>query len=238
MLPVLIIEQDATLPGHGLLGQRIAAAGLERASVNAWSDDLATVDPTRYSAVIAMGGNASAFDVENDPWLLGVQDLFERTIAAATPAFGICLGGQVLARTLGADVRIGETGEYGWHEISPLPAAADDPVLSALTQRSGTMQWHRDTFDVPAGAVRLAESTTTANQAFRFGASAWGIQFHPEVEVDVFDTWQANHPGAAAAIGMTLTEMRAAVVRGCDASRAWRSDLFDRFLAVAKGNTR
>ena len=236
--PVLILEQDADLPGHGLLGLRIDAGGLTRHSVGVWKDDLTAIDPRSYSAIVALGGKASAYDDDGHPWLSDAQDLLRRATHGGTPVLGICLGGQVLARALGAEVRPAELGEYGWGEISPLPAAAADPVFSALTTRSGTYQWHGDVFDVPPGATRLAESDVTANQAFRFGENSWGIQFHPEVEPDVFDTWNANHPGASDASGLSLAELRAIVVRECDASRAWRTDLFDRFLAVATNRER
>ena len=234
MRPVLIIEQDAKLPGHGLLGDRIDLAGMERESTDAWSDDLNALDPADYSAIVAMGGNPSAFDIETYPWLLGVENLLLRAIADETPVLGICLGGQVLARALGAEVRIGDVGEYGWYEISPTPEAANDPVLVALRAPSGSLSWHRDVFELPTGATRLASSPAAPNQAFRFGASAWGLQFHPEVEPDVFDLWQSNHPGAAEITGLTPEVLKATVVKGCAESRGWRSELFDRFLAVAQ----
>ena len=234
MRPVLIIEQDAKLPGHGLLGDRIDHAGMERVSTDAWSDDLSALDPSDYSAIVAMGGNPSAFDIETYPWLLGVEDLLLRAIANETPVLGVCLGGQVLARALGAEVRIGDVGEYGWYEISPEPEAANDPVLAALRAPSGSLSWHRDVFELPEGATLLASSPAAPNQAFRFGASAWGLQFHPEVEPDVFDLWQSNHPGAAEITGLTPEVLKATVVKGCAESRGWRSELFDRFLAVAR----
>ena len=234
MRPVLIIEQDAELPGHGLLGERIDHAGVERVSTNAWSDDLSTLDPTAYSAIVAMGGKPSAFDIETYPWLPGVEDLMLRAIAVDTPLLGLCLGGQVLARALGAEVRIGDVGEYGWYEISPAPEAATDPVLGALRVPSGSLSWHRDVFELPEGATRLASSPAAPNQAFRFGSSSWGLQFHPEVEPDVFNLWQSNHPGSAELTGLTPEVLKATVFNGCAESRAWRSELFDRFLAVAR----
>lgn len=234
MRPVLIIEQDAELPGHGLLGERIHHAGFERVSTNAWSDDLGILDPSHYVAIVAMGGKPSAFDIETYPWLLGVEDLMLRAIAVETPVLGVCLGGQVLARALGAEVRISDVAEYGWYEISPSPEAADDPVLAALRAPSGSLSWHRDVFDLPAGATRLASSPAVPNQAFRFGTSAWGLQFHPEVEPDVFNLWQSNHPGSAVLTGLTPEVLKASVVKGCAESRVWRSELFDRFLAVAR----
>jgi GMP synthase (glutamine-hydrolysing) len=110
---------------------------------------------------------------------------------------------------------------------------AGDPVLGHLSEPTGVFSWHVDIFDLPAGATQLATGELTEQQAFRFG-SAWGLQFHPEVDGDLFATWLAAHP----ALDMTDAEkerLRAEVRAGSERSAAFIERLFDGFLGQAAG---
>ena len=124
--------------------------------------------------------------------------------------------------------------EGGWIPISPSPGLNGDPVLGHLKEPTGVFSWHVDIFDLPEGATQLATGDVTEQQAFRYGR-AWGLQFHPEVDGDLFAVWLAAHP----ALEMSEEEkerLRAEVRAGSDASREFIEQLFDGFLAQARAS--
>ena len=104
------------------------------------------------------------------------------------PVLGICLGAQLLARALGAEVRPGGAPEIGFAPVEV--AAPGDPLLGGLAPGAEVLHWHGDVFDLPDGAEHLASSARTACQAFRAG-NAWGVLFHPEADLALVEAWLA-----------------------------------------------
>jgi GMP synthase (glutamine-hydrolysing) len=120
------------------------------------------------------------------------------------PYFGVCLGAQLLAASLGAPVRTGDMPEVGVLPVSLTAEGRADPVLSVLGPEFPALQWHGDTFGIPAGAVCLAESPAYPHQAMRFGEAAYAVQFHVEVTDEMFAEWgrvPAYAASAQAALG-------------------------------------
>jgi GMP synthase (glutamine-hydrolysing) len=101
---------------------------------------------------------------------------------------GVCLGAQLLARGLGARVYRGPATEMGLAPIALTDGGPADMLLTPFDGRA-VLHWHNDTFDLPAGATRLASTAITPNQAFRFGARAWGVQFHVECDRAMRREW-------------------------------------------------
>jgi GMP synthase (glutamine-hydrolysing) len=145
--------------------------------------------PGSFDAIVAMGGPMSVNDDAELPWLTDEKRLIAESVRAGVPYFGACLGVQLLAASLGARVYAGPEPEVG---VLPVTLTADgvaDPLFAGLPQTFPTLQWHGDTFDLPAGATRLASSPAYPNQAFRYGPLAYGIQFHVEVLPDMAREW-------------------------------------------------
>jgi len=229
--PVLVIEQEHSLRGLGLLRERLDASGLPYRSLRAWDEQLDDLDLNDFAAVIPMGGNAHAWDEDGVPLLKTERLLLRNAVEEGVPVFGICLGAQLLARAFGGEVRKAEEPEIGWVDIVPTEEAADDPIFSRLEDPTGVYQWHNDVFEPPPGSRLLARSALAPNQAFRVdGADAWGIQFHPEATPDLWELWIARHPEEVREAGVDVEALRAAVYRGAEESLSVRSALFDAFL--------
>ena len=231
MKPILVIEQEHSLRGLGLLGERLEASGLAYRSLHAWDERIEDVDAGGVGALIPMGGNAHAWDEEAVPLLRSERLLLEQAVERGVPVLGICLGAQVLTRALGGEVTRAPEPERGWLEIMPTGAAADDPLFGHLEEPTGVYQWHYDVFEPPTGAQILAKSAQVPNQAFRVeDADVWGIQFHPEATPELWELWIARHPVEVAESGVDIDVLRAAVYTGAERSLAFRTRFFDAFI--------
>ena len=142
-----------------------------------------------FDAIIAMGGPMSVNDDAMLPWLTAEKRWVRQAVLAGQPYWGVCLGAQLLAASLGARVYAGPKPEVGIMPVYLTSAAHDDPVFSGLPHELLTFQWHGETFDLPDGAVLLATSPAYPNQAFRWKKKAYGIQFHVEISADLAKQW-------------------------------------------------
>ena len=122
------------------------------------------------------------------PWLIEETLAIRHAVEADKAVLGVCLGGQLLAKALDAQVHLGSATEIGLIPITLTDAGKADPLFEGLSQVEA-IEWHDDTFDIPDGAVALARSLSCANQAFRFGQRAYGLQFHPEVSPAMLEEW-------------------------------------------------
>lgn len=173
--------------------------------------------------VLAMGGPMSVHDEAEHPWLAGEKRWIAAAVQAGVPYLGVCLGAQLLAASLGAPVHAGETPEVGVLPVAVTAAARSDPVLGALGDEFPALQWHGDTFGIPAGAVHLARSGAYPNQAFRFGETAYAVQFHVEVTGQMLAEWRqvpAYEKSAEAVLGASGFETLAAEFAAARASMA------------------
>jgi GMP synthase (glutamine-hydrolysing) len=137
-------------------------------------------DPDAFDWLIVMGGPMGVHDAGEYPWLREEKRLVERAIDAGRVVVGICLGAQLVAEALGADVYEADEPEVGWFPVEATPAAADSPVFADLGEAYEAFHWHGDTFDLPAGATRTARTDSCANQAFVYDDRVVGLQFHLE----------------------------------------------------------
>lgn len=147
--------------------------------------------------LIVMGGPMNVDEVDRYPFLLPEIQLIEAAIKDGKPVLGICLGAQLMAKALGADVYQHSVREVGWRPIEVTAAAAADPLFRQFPKRFNVMQWHGDTFDLPKDAVHLARSSACENQAFRWGNNAYALQFHLEATPEMVSSWCRSKGGAA-----------------------------------------
>jgi GMP synthase-like glutamine amidotransferase len=187
----------------------------------------------RFDAIVAMGGPMSANDEAELPWLVAEKALIADSVRAGTPFWGVCLGVQLLASSLGARVWAGDEPEVGVLPVDLTDEALADPLFAGLPRSLPALQWHGDTFELPEGAVRLAGSSAYPNQAFRF-RNAYGLQFHLEVSTAMALEW-AEVPEYDAALRRVLgpdgteTILRLVEERAGEMLQLGRT-LFERFV--------
>jgi GMP synthase-like glutamine amidotransferase len=140
-------------------------------------------------ALLVFGGPMNVDEHARFPWLAPETAAIRQAALGGLPVFGVCLGAQLLARALGAPVTRNPVPEVGLLEVDLTDAGTSDPLFAGWPRRAPVVQWHSDTFALPAGATLLATSPACRNQAFRYGECAYGLQFHPEVTADMVSEW-------------------------------------------------
>jgi GMP synthase-like glutamine amidotransferase len=185
---VLVVENFVGTP-LGALAPVLAEAGVETDIRRAWQGEAVPNGPEGHDGLIVLGGEQSAVDDADHPYLKSLADLTRKFGAADKPVLGICLGAQLVARGHGATNILGRPIEFGWHDVTPTEAGRSDPVIAAIGTGAPLFHWHLDTFTLPPGAVHLATSRQTEIQAFRVGRATYGIQFHFEADRKLVDAW-------------------------------------------------
>ncbi len=133
--------------------------------------------PGDVDLVIVMGGPMSVNDEADYPWLAAEKAFLRDAVGAGAAVVGICLGAQLIASALGAVVRPAEQPEIGWFDIH---ATSVTTGCFRFPSRVPVLHWHGETFELPPGAILLADSPACENQAFQIGARVLGLQFHLE----------------------------------------------------------
>lgn len=133
------------------------------------------------AGLIVMGGPMGVYEDAEYSFLRDEMRLIECTLKMGKPVLGVCLGSQLLAAVLGAQVTKGENKELGWHRVTLTDDAAHDTLFAGLPREFWPFHWHGDVFPLPMDALLLASSRQTPCQAFRHGKNAYGILFHLEV---------------------------------------------------------
>lgn len=218
------IVQHVAYEGSGLIATLARARGLTL-DVRRMDRGESLPELDGLAGLVVMGGPMGVHDGAEHDWLERERELLAGAVARELSVLGVCLGSQQLAAALGARVHAGPQPEIGFGDVELTAEGRRDPVLGETRGRLPVMHWHADTFELPAGAVGLARSEHYANQAFRAGRRAYGLQFHVELDRELADTLRAHLPA-----GVTLDEERRVGVER--AGRAVLARFFDIALGV------
>jgi GMP synthase-like glutamine amidotransferase len=183
---MLLVLQHIACEPPGAYEDELRARGIEFARV-----ELDVGEPLpdwrQFEAIVAMGGPMGAYE-DDLPWMKPEKRLIADAVHAGLPYWGVCLGAQLVAASLGAGVHPGPAPEVGVLSVHLTSEAAADPVFATLPTEFPALQWHSDTFELPAGATRLAYSPAYEQQAFVF-KNAYALQFHLEVSSSLATEW-------------------------------------------------
>jgi GMP synthase-like glutamine amidotransferase len=143
-------------------------------------------------ALAIMGGPMNIYQHRDYPWLPEEKQFIERAIKLGIGVFGVCLGAQLIADVLGAKVTQNTQIEIGWFDVTRTPEAAGSPIAKALPERFRAFHWHADTFEIPSGATRLAQSEACANQAFSYAQHVLAMQCHLDYSAESIEKMLAH----------------------------------------------
>jgi GMP synthase (glutamine-hydrolysing) len=244
MSRIMVLKHVAAEP-LGLLDPMIRDRGHRIRYVNFQRHPDARPSLDRYQALVVLGGPMNVGENERHPHLQVECELIEQALARGIPILGICLGAQLLAHVLGARVAPARRPEIGWYTVRPrLPAAQADPVLHPLEDEHPVFQWHGHGFDIPDGATHLAESEDCPGQAMSYQDTAWGFQFHLELDEGLIRRWM-NSPSylaelRASGLGHTPEKILADTQQFLPPTRRLAERVFGNWLdrVAPNGNSR
>jgi len=226
---LIVIQNDPEVP-LGAYADYLAELGVKYRTVHTYVGE-ALPPLMEASAIIVLGGAMGVHDTDRHPFLAGVKSFIRAALEREVPFLGICLGGQLLADVLGARVTANSPyGEKGTLPVTLTGAGAVDPLFAGLDRQFVSFQWHNDSFAIPVGAVHLASSPACPNQAFRIGTSAFGTQFHPEMNRQIVAEWSSWTPATAARTSEFLSRFDSRAAEYRSASRC----LLANFLRIAR----
>ncbi|WP_348676016.1 type 1 glutamine amidotransferase [uncultured Abyssibacter sp.] len=181
--------QHVPYEGPGSISEWMAHRGIPFPAVALWNNE-PLPDPASLDLLVVMGGPMNVDETDAHPWLLAERRFIRDAIDAGVRVLGICLGAQLIARALGAEVRRGPRQEVGWFPIHRI-AGATHPLFDDLPDELMAYHWHGDTFDLPDGAIHIAGSQRYPNQAFAWGDHVIALQCHlettPQSARDIID---------------------------------------------------
>ncbi len=137
-------------------------------------------EPDAFDCLVVMGGPMGVHDNDTYDWLTGEKRFIEQVLKQDKKVLGICLGAQLIADVLGASVFANDRKEIGWFPVTRANGVDQTDFKEFFPEQFFAFHWHGDTFDLPTGALHLAQSEATANQAFFYPPACIGLQFHLE----------------------------------------------------------
>ena len=221
----------------GLIAEVFAELGVPYRYVNLYETVPEEIRFSDWSGLVVMGGPMNVDETSRYPFLAAEVRWIRGAVDAQLPVLGVCLGSQLLAKSLGARVYPNPVKEIGWYDIQLTDAAAGDRLFGECRATETVFQWHGDTFDLPPGAVLLARSHDCLQQAFRHGAAAYGLQFHLETTAAMIEDWLADPAMSAeleqyGADAAAAIRRRTAVVAPLMLALGWR--VFVRFAELCR----
>ncbi|MBV4356629.1 type 1 glutamine amidotransferase [Pinibacter aurantiacus] len=144
-----------------------------------------------FDGLVVMGGPMGVYEEELYEWMAAEKTFIKYAIGAGKKVLGICLGSQLVASVLGANVYPNNGKEIGWFDVSVKPGL-DIWLGKDIETVFTTFHWHGDTFDLPEGCINHINSPACENQFFTQGENVAAIQFHPEATSETVNAMVEN----------------------------------------------
>jgi len=190
VLVVMHVENE----GPGVLAEVLEASGASVQVVHLNRGERLP-EPGAQDAALILGGPMNVYEESIHPFLREEDRFLRDAVERGLPVLGICLGAQLIAKAAGAAVTKNRVKEVGWYTVSLTEDGVRDPLFRELPPSLTVLQWHEDTFGIPAAGTLLATGRSCLNQAFRIGNS-WGLQFHLEVDRPMLKDWFGGAPAS------------------------------------------
>ncbi|MGZ8566387.1 MAG: type 1 glutamine amidotransferase [Actinomycetota bacterium] len=233
--PIVLVRNDV-VDTLGVAPRALAEAGAETRLWEALNGHPAP-DLDGVGGLVVFGSTYNVEHADEQPFIQQVGAVSRAAIDRGIPFLGVCFGAQLLAWTMGAEVKKAPVREVGFEPLRPLHAASVDPILSHYEMGDPVFQWHMDTFDLPDDAELLASGDFITNQAFRVGDHAWGVQFHFEVDAAEIALWLdafSREGDLLEEWGKTRTQVEQEATAYADAHERKGTEVFRRFAAFAQ----
>jgi GMP synthase (glutamine-hydrolysing) len=234
--PVVAVLHNLEDAFAGHAGDALRAAGVELREFHL-RDGESLPDLEGIDGVLSLGGEQSVVDIDSDPMLTAEAAFLRHAVEREIPVLGVCLGAQLLAHALGGRVVRLRRQLIEWIPIEALPAAAGDPVVGSLPEGAMALHWNEDGIEPPPGAVELLRRVSAGVEAFRFGDSAWGVQFHPEVDTEALEGWYEVGARELSEAAVAETDARALDAVHLPGQAALSEALFGGFARVVAART-
>jgi GMP synthase (glutamine-hydrolysing) len=189
VLVIMHVESE----GSGTLGTFFHSMNADVRTARLYAGDVLPPSPDDIDAVISMGGPMNVYEEDKYPFLRDETAFLAAAINADKPVIGICLGAQMIAKALGAQVTKSPVKEVGWGKVTLSEDGRRDALFHGLPEALDVLQWHEDMFHIPEGGKLLAYSDDCPHQAFRY-RNALGLQFHLEVTAEILLEWFSDSP--------------------------------------------
>jgi GMP synthase (glutamine-hydrolysing) len=186
--------QHVPFEGPAAIGTWASARGFRLSTTRLFANEPLPAGDT-FDVLVILGGPMSVNDEARFDWLRPEKHFIRRAIEKNKRTLGVCLGAQLIASAMGANVFPGKDREVGWFPVRRTPASAGHPAFASLPETFTALHWHGETFDLPAGAIWLAESDGCQHQAFSVNPHVLGVQFHLESTPESVEALIQNCPG-------------------------------------------
>lgn len=231
MAPIVIVQHEPSVPS-GLIETVLKGSGFDHLVFEAWHESK-WPQVEDIGALIVMGGTMNVDQTGDFPFLGESRRLMSAALDQGVPTLGVCLGSQMMARVLEAEVRRAEPRNASFSPLVFTDEGADDPVIRSFAGSLPVLQFHEDTFALPDGAVALARSASSGTyQAFRYGETAYAVQFHFEVDEEIVRGWcrEIGDPVMAGEWGISTEDLLQQAGRYVPAQMAAGKGLVRAFL--------
>jgi len=233
LLSAIIVLEHAEPETSGLIGDVLLERGVELTRVLADRGQPIPVSMEDHAGLLVMGGPMGVYEADRYPHLREEIRLIRQAVEASKPVLGICLGSQLVAAALGADVRP-HRKEIGWHEVTLTEEAARDSLWKEIDSPLDVLHWHGDAFDLPSGARHLASSALTRYQSFGFGENVYGILFHMEMDEGMIQALADRFPDDLTKTGTTKEALVSRIGTSLPEMRRVGRIVFERWAALLR----